>query len=279
MTALRCGLIGAGLSRSRFGAALALLGQEYGLTVDYTLIDTEGLPDFDLPTALSRCRDTGWSGVSVTHPFKPEAALWAGEAMRSEVARLGACNLLTFSPDFSGHNTDFTGFLGAWRNRFGTRSPGRVAMAGAGGVAGALGGALIALGAEDIALWDPVPGRAAALAKLLDPPARAVAMNAAEHTARGAHGLVNATALGMGTDTRSAFAPSWIGKQEWAFDAVYTPVETPFLQNAATSGLICLTGFDLFRFMAIGSFAALSGHATDPALAALLDPLRPKEIA
>lgn len=279
MTALRCGLIGAGLSRSRFGAALALLGQENGLTVDYTLIDTEGLPDFDLPATLARCRDTGWAGVSVTHPYKTDAARWAGAAMLPDVAHLGACNLLTFGPTLSGHNTDFTGFLGAWRNTFGTRRPGRVAMAGAGGVAGALGGALIALEAEDVALWDPIPGRASTLADLLGSPARAVAMDAAQQASRAAHGLVNATALGMGTDTRSAFSPDWTDKQEWAFDAVYTPAETPFLQNAATSGLICLTGFDLFRFMAIGSFAALSGHAADPALAALLDPLRPKEIA
>ena len=33
---------------------------------------------------------------------------------------------------------------------------------------------------------------------------------------------------------------------EWAFDAVYTPVDTRFLADAADAGLATLSGYELF---------------------------------
>lgn len=279
MTVLRCGLIGAGLSRSRFGAALELLARAHGVSVDYTLIDTGRTDGFDFAKSVERLRREGWAGVSVTHPFKTDAARWAGTAMAPEAARLGACNLLIFRPDLVGRNTDRSGFVGAWRAKFGTRRPGRVAMAGAGGVARAVGAALIALGAEEIVVRDEIPERARALAEILGDRVRVVDADTAGKAAISADGLVNATPLGMGSDRRSAFPADWVGRQSWAFDAVYTPVDTPFLQVAGARGLDCLTGFDLFRFMAIDSFAAYADLSPDPSLASLLDPLRPKETA
>ena len=81
---------------------------------------------------------------------------------------------------------------------------------------------------------------------------------------------MNATALGMGgaaeTRGRSAFDPDWIRDQAWAFDAVYTPTDTPFLIAAAAQGLHVISGFDLFRHMAVRSFAAYAGETPDEAL-------------
>ena len=76
---------------------------------------------------------------------------------------------------------------------------------------------------------------------------------------READGLINATPLGMVEYPGSAFDPMLLGGQTWAFDAVYTPTRTAFLIAAQAAGLHCITGFDLFRAMAVRSFEAYTG--------------------
>jgi len=71
--------------------------------------------------------------------------------------------------------------------------------------------------------------------------------------------------MGMVEYPGSAFDEADLGDQNWAFDAVYTPIDTDFLQAASKAGLQVVTGFDLFRHMALGSFAALTGVTPDPA--------------
>ncbi len=175
----------------------------------------------------------------------------------------------------TGHNTDYTGFIGAWRANM-DQGPGRVAMAGAGGVARALGPALAALGADEITVWDTRPEMAAGLVSLIGTKARAVPVSEAAPAIRAANGLVNATPLGMREYPGSAFDAGLLGSQAWAFDAVYTPTDTRFLQDARAAGLTVLSGFDLFRHMAMGSFEAYTGIAPDPEeVLPLLAVLRP----
>ncbi len=87
----------------------------------------------------------------------------------------------------------------------------------------------------------------------------------AEEAIRRADGLVNSTPMGMREYPGSAFDADLLGGQRWAFDAVYTPTDTQFLQAATAAGLTPLSGFDLFRHMAIGSFQAYTGISLDPA--------------
>ena len=273
MSILRMGLIGKNIGASRLSAALAIMCEDHGRRLDFTPIDTADDPEFDFDATVDDLRLSGWAGVTVTHPWKPAAAAYAGDAMAPGTGDLGAANTLTFHP-LAGTNTDYTGFLGAWRGVM-DRAPGGVAVAGAGGVARAVVPALAALGAGPIAIWDTDPSRAEALAR--ETGARAVPAEAAADAAAEAHGLVNCTPRGMAPDAGSAFERAWIGGQAWAFDAVYTPTDTPFLQDCTRAGLDCLTGFDLFRSMAMESFAAYTGLRPDPvATLPKLDPLRPR---
>lgn len=274
MTTIRAGLIGAHIQATRLPAALQIMCDAAGLTLDFTLIDTADDPTFDFTTCVDRLRAEGWTGVTVTHPWKAHAAAYAGDAMVSEVAHLGACNTLVFGGQLMGWNTDYTGFLAAWEAYGG--GPGVVAMAGAGGVARAIGPALAALKATEIRIWDVDANKATALAAEIGPCACVVEIVDTEKAVRSADGLVNATALGMGGDGRNAFSADWIGGQSWAFDAVYTPTDTPFLCGAEQAGLTTISGFDLFRQMAIRSFAAYSGQSPDEAtVLPLLAHLRP----
>ena len=278
MSVLQAGLIGDHISQSRLSAALDIMCRDHGMTLDFTMIDSAATPDFDFTATVEDCRARGWHGVTVTHPYKSAAAEFAGDDAPEDIRMLGASNTLTFRPGLSAHNTDFSGFLTAWQAIFADRKPGRVAMAGAGGVARALGPALARLGATDIAIWDTDPARARALADRIGGVARAVGMDQAGAVMDAADGLVNATPLGMTYHPGSAFDPAHIGGQAWAFDAVYTPADTEFLQAAGAAGLALLGGFDLFRYMALKSFEAYTGLVPDPAQTLpKLDALRPTE--
>jgi len=278
MEKLVAGLIGSHIQKTRLPRALKLLCDEAGIGFEFELIDTDGIAGFDFNAKVDELKSRNWSGVTVTHPHKTQAARYAGNYLLPEIAGLGASNTLVFGSALSAHNTDFTGFISAWRTVMGDLLPGDVAMAGAGGVARALAFALVELGATSISIWDVEPGRAEQLANQCGGPARAIPPAQADNAVAAADGLINATALGMEHAPGMAFDANKIGPQSWAFDAVYTPTNTEFLKACRAAGLQCLTGFDLFCHMAIGSFEAYTGIAVDKsaALQKLVD-LRPEE--
>ena len=270
---LKTGLVGAHIARSRFPQALQIMCDAHGLALEFELIDTADLKRFDFDAAIHGLINRGWTGVAVTHPHKTQAARYADEGMHPDAARLGAANTLVFGEYVTGQNTDYTGFLAAFED---VTVKGPVVMAGAGGVARAIGAALVKLGASDLAIYDRDTVRAKDLAFSIGPPARPIPSNAFGPAVRAASGLVNATPMGMADYPGSAFDTADLGGQDWAFDAVYTPTDTEFLKAAARAGLRLITGFDLFRHMALGSFAALTGLTPDPArILPRLEALRP----
>lgn len=278
MDKLTAGLIGAHIQKTRLPRALGLLCDAAGMQFQFELIDTAEMADFHFDATVEDLKARNWSGVTVTHPYKTYAARYAGDSLLPEIARLGASNTLVFGPPLSGHNTDFSGFISAWRARMEDASPGTVAMAGAGGVARALAFALVELGATSISIWDVEPGKAEQLAGECGGPARAISPQHSNTAVSTADGLINATALGMEHAPGMAFDADHIGPQSWAFDAVYTPTNTAFLKTCRTAGLDCLTGFDLFCHMAIGSFEAYTGHEVDrPSALRKLADLRPED--
>lgn len=261
---LRAGLIGEHIQKTRLPAALRIMCDDAGIDLAFDLIDTALLScAFDFDRKVTELIDAGWTGVTVTHPFKIDAARFAGDGMTGDAANLDAANTLIFDNPLKGFNTDYTGFLGAWRHIMGADSPGLVAMAGAGGVAQAIGPALIELGARKVSIWDVMPEKAQALADKIGPKAEAVLSQEAPQAIQQADGLVNATALGMAQYPGSSIAPTLMSGRRWAFDAVYTPTNTEFLKAADAAGLKIISGFDLFRHMAVGTFEAYTGIRPD----------------
>ena len=76
----------------------------------------------------------------------------------------------------------------------------------------------------------------------------------------GADGVVNCTPLGMSGRPGSAIPASLLGGQSWAFDAVYTPIETEFLRAARAAGLDTLSGYELFFQQGIKAFELFTGR-------------------
>ena len=56
-----------------------------------------------------------------------------------------------------------------------------------------------------------------------------------------------------------------IGTQGWAFDAVYTPLQTRFLQDATAAGLEILSGYELFFYQGVDAFEIFTSVAVDEA--------------
>lgn len=261
---LTMGLIGENISRTRLPAALEIMCAQHGLTLSFTPIDSKGDDAFDFDATVAQLVADGWDGVTVTHPFKLNAAKTAGNHAPQGAGGtyLAASNLLKFSDPLMAYNTDYSGFIHMWR-RLSDKAPGRVAMAGAGGVANAIGPALIQLGAESLTIWDVDNTRANELARSLGPTAQAIDIEEAEAACLSSNGLINATSFGMAGYGGTAFEPHWLSQASWVFDAVYTPSMTPFLTAAQNAGLTCLSGFSLFQSMVIETFTTYTNLPVD----------------
>ena len=279
---IRLGLIGDNIRRSKSPLLHRLAGQLCGLNVSYEpLIPAEMGRDFD--AVFDHCAQSGFRGVNVTYPYKEQVV--ARLAIPDPLTRgLGACNTVIFGPGQPvGHNTDRTGFTAAFRTGFGDAAPGRVAMAGAGGVGKAIAFGLADLGAQELAIFDPDPSRARMLVAALEQHAPSLPVRSArtlEEAIAGAEGLVNATPLGMYGVEGTAFPAPLPAAARWAFDAVYTPEETRFLSDARAHGLEILSGYELVLHQGVQAFRHFTGGDVDAAaLRAALRGSQPKEAA
>ncbi|MBI1217607.1 MAG: shikimate dehydrogenase [Rhodobacteraceae bacterium] len=256
-TRVRLGLIGGNIRASRSPALHRIAGRLAGLDVSYDLLIPAEM-GMGFEAVLDHCAATGYRGVNVTYPFK-EAVVARLAIDDPGVRRLGAVNTVVFAPGGPrGFNTDYSGFVAAYRARFGDRAPGRVALIGAGGVGRAIAFALARLGVEELRLVDRDAAKVAALTAALD--CRVSAHATVDSALDGADGVVNATPVGMvGYDGTPVPAPLWPGRG-WAFDAVYTPAETRFLTEAAAAGVDVLSGWELFFHQGVDAFEIFTGQ-------------------
>lgn len=261
------GLIGDNIAASQSPRLHRLAGAQNGRAVLYdSLIPrVEGL-DFD--ALFARCAAGGYRGVNVTYPYKEVVA---GRLRIDDplVAAIGACNTVLFGEGQPrGFNTDYSGFVSAYRRVRGDAAPGAVLMIGAGGVGRAVAFGLLALGAAEIRLADRDRAKAEALADALRaarPGLRVMTGTDAAALAPGASGLINCTPVGMvGYEGTPLPAPLMAGA-DWCFDAVYTPVETQFLQDAAAAGLAIISGYELFIGQGVDAWAIFTGLPLDEA--------------
>lgn len=267
---MKLGLVGQHIQKTQSNRLHTWLGRQYGLDVSYELFDLVLDDTQALAELLHRLGEQGYRGVNVTHPYKVKAWDIVGER-RHTPAGLGALNTVVFEAGgIVGTNTDCSGFGRAYRTAQPGLNPGRVFVKGSGGVGRAIAFGLAALDAEHIYLYDEqAASQQQLLADLQAGGARASTVAAAEvdDCIRGCDGLVNATPVGHYSTPGLAFAAGLLGGQRWAFDAVYTPVMTEFLQQAERAGLNLITGFELFLHQGIDAFEFFTGIKVDPDVA------------
>ena len=267
MTDLKLGLIGDNILRSRAPVLHRLAGAQHGLAVQYDrLIPKDMGEDFD--TVFDKCAERGYRGINVTYPYKERAARKV--SIEDPLVRaMGAVNTVLFEPDGPhGHNTDYTGFISAYRGIRRDASPGACCLVGTGGVGRALAFALIALEASEIRLLDRDASKAEALAvdlELLAAKTRIVVETDASRAATGASGLLNGTPVGMVGYDGTPLPAALMDGASWAFDAVYTPVSTQFLRDATAASLSILSGYELFFYQGVHAWDHFSGKPLDEA--------------
>ena len=258
---LRLGLIGGNITQSRSPALQIVCGLSVGRNVSYDLLipAEQGL---SFEAMLDRCKSAGFDGVNVTYPFK-EQVLQRIPAGNPVLATLGAANTVCFSTagDLA-HNTDYTGFKTAFRQRWGDRNPGRVLIIGTGGVGRAIAFALAELGAEEILLHDLDVEKSKSLKR--DLATRSDMKSTLFDLASASNldaidGIVNGTPLGMDGKPGSPLPASMTGKPGWACDAVYTPEHTQFRGQCEAMGAEFLSGYELYVHQGIHAFRIFTG--------------------
>lgn len=264
---IRLGLIGDNIAASSSPRLHELAGELTGTPVTYTRLvpKVEGL---DFAPLFQRCKLQGYRGLNITYPYKErvlELVQFADPALRA----IGAVNTVRFSQRGPlAHNTDYSGFMAAHDGVRGIRAPGVVALIGSGGVGRAIAFGLAKLGAEAIRLVDTSSAKSEGLARDLHslyPDLKVEIFGAAEEAARGATGVANATPVGMVGYGGTPIEPGALAGAEWAFDAVYTPVDTPFLIGAERAGLEIISGWELFYWQGVHAWTIFTDLEVDRA--------------
>jgi len=265
MTAIKLGLIGDNIARSRAPVLHGLVGDQNGVAVTYDrLVPKDRGETFD--QVFAACKAEGYRGINVTYPYKEQVA----QKLRIDdplVQAIGAVNTVIFDADGPrGHNTDYSGFTAAYGRVRGIEPTGRALMIGTGGVGRAVAFGLAALGANDLALVDRDLVKAEALANDLRRAAPNLTVsvgNDAVAAAKGAAGVINCTPVGMVGYDGTPLPLAAMAMASWAFDAVYTPVKTQFLTDAAASGLQVISGWELFFFQGVHAWEFFAGLPLD----------------
>lgn len=262
---IRLGLIGDNIVDSQSPRLHRLAARLCGLNVQYDLLIPPRAGE-EFGAVFARCAEQNFRGVNVTYPYK-ERVVPMVSIKDPSVRRLGGINTVIFDRGRPlGYNTDYSGFISAYHKVMGASPPGRVCLLGAGGVGKAVAFGLLAVGLEELCIVEQELRKAEALADAMlavEADLRIRTTSDPVDGSRDAEGLVNCTPVGMVGHEGTPLPRKLMHGASWAFDAVYTPVDTMFLRDASTEGLKILSGYELFFYQGIDAFQHFTGHRPD----------------
>jgi shikimate dehydrogenase len=258
-------LVGHPVSHSFSPAIHAAAYAELGIDARYELVDA---PDeAAVRRAVAAVRSGEVAGANVTVPWK-QLALELADRADASASDVGAANVLVrdSSAEVVAHNTDVPALAAELTRLAG--SPGVAVVLGAGGAALAAVAAARRVGAEvrvsarrfDAAVPDAEWPNAAALrrlgAELLAWPR---GMGAVLDAAVGAQVVLQATSAGMsgassGAGVADVVPWSRLAPGAVAYDLVYNPSVTPFLERATAAGITASGGLGMLVGQAAFAF-------------------------
>jgi shikimate dehydrogenase len=265
------GLIGDGVTPSLTPAMHEREGAAHGLLYLYRPIDLEvlGLPPESVGELVRAARSLGYNGLNITHPCK-QLVIGHLDEVDENAARLGAVNTVVIGADGRtvGHNTDFSGFLTAFRAGLPDAALGRVVQLGAGGAGSAVAYALLTAGVRHLTIVDLDPARAgeraAELAALFPAASVTAGTTAALATLLAeADGVVHCTPVGMAAHPGTPFDTSLLTPRHWVADIVYRPIETQLVREARAIGCRVLDGGRMAVGQAVDAFRIFTGLEPD----------------
>ena len=238
------------------------------------------VPPDDLGSAVAGAVALGMGGLNVTIPHKENIVTCLDE-ITDEASAIGAVNTVQLRDGRAiGHNTDGAGFLLPLQKMATPVSQLDACVLGAGGAARALAAALLGAGCPRLIIANRTFNRAERLAAELQSrysvaEVRPIHMSDAAGAARQSRLVVNSTSIGMHQGDGSPLPGGCLGPEQVAYDIVYRPLITPFLQEARAAGATTIGGLDMLIGQGAAAFAIWTGlsfplDAVRPALEAQL---------
>ena len=210
--------------------------------------------------------DLGFVGANVTIPYK-EKILKIADKISDRAAIIGAANTLTFLQDGSiyADKTDGYGFLQNIKCKYNdwTAGEGTSVVFGAGGASRAILGALIEDGANEVILANRTRSRADQLRSDFGAKIKVVDWMKVQNYLSDASTVINATSLGMDGKADLPIPLQGLKKNTLVTDIVYTPLNTPLLENAAKRGCRTVDGLGMLIHQAIPGFERWFGVKPD----------------
>jgi shikimate dehydrogenase len=241
--------VGHSLSPSMHEAGYEALG------IGARYVTLEPAPD-DVGAAIEGATALGVAGLNVTIPFKQDVL----DHVEPDdlAARIGAVNTVDFSGDRpTGHNTDAAGVLRAFERHDVDVAGRQAVVVGAGGAGRAAAFALADAGA-DVSIANRTVDNAHDLADDV-PGATGHGLDALGELLADADVLVNATSVGMQEDATPVPAEALHGDLA-VLDAVYRPLETRLLRDAAAAGATSIDGAWMLLFQGVEAFERWTGE-------------------
>ncbi len=221
----------------------------------YLPCETSRLPDF-----LKFARALGFSGFSVTMPYK-RAIIRELDWIDPMAQQIGACNTVAVQRGkWMGWNTDAAAVVEVLTKRL-RLTGSRILILGAGGAARS---AAFALRGEGAGVF--IAARRDAVARRLarEVSAEVVPWGAAEGLDVDA--VINATPIGMAPNTDAVPIDLARLRVRVVFDMVYYPMETRLLSEARSRGLTTISGLEMLVDQGARQFEIWTGESAPRAL-------------
>ena len=218
-------------------------------------------PPEGLASEVERLRADDHLGANVTIPHK-ERVRECLDGLDSWAETVGAVNTIVKDDGrLVGHNTDGYGFLRSLEERGGFPPEGKsVLVLGAGGAARAAVFALADRGAGTVLIANRTVERGDALAadvrgRSLN--ADSIPLGEAHAAARRVDLIVNSTSIGMEPGANAGLSPldsADINPHALVYDMVYTPQQTPLMEEARRAGAKVLGGLWMLVYQGAAAF-------------------------
>ncbi|CUI41258.1 shikimate dehydrogenase [Cognatishimia activa] len=226
----------------------------YGINGHYIPMDVA--PD-DLETVLRNMHKMGFVGANVTIPHKTRA-LEIADQVTDRATLIGAANTLIFHEDgkILADNTDGYGFIQNLRQSAPDWDPtaGAAVVLGAGGAARAVVASLLDVGVPEIFITNRTRVRAEQLRDDFGARLKVVEWVQAGDVIEDGTTIVNTTSLGMTGKPELKVSLDGLQPGSLVTDLVYTPLRTPFLDEAAQRGCVSVDGLGMLLHQAAPGF-------------------------
>jgi 3-dehydroquinate dehydratase/shikimate dehydrogenase len=244
------GLVGSPVSKSRGYIIHNLAFKEKNINAVYVnfLVD-------DLEKFFASFKGT-FSGLSITMPHKEEVMKYLDE-VNADAKKTGAINtIVDKNGKLIGYNTDEYGAVSAIEEKT-TLKGKNVVMAGAGGVAHAIGHGIVKK-EGNLTIVNRTREKGEKLAKELN----AEFMDPNDIKWESVDIFINATSVGMMPDTENtSLEPKYLKRMKKAvvFDTIYNPLVTKLIHSAEKNNLMAISGIRMFIHQAEKQFELWTG--------------------